>query len=263
MRVLLVLGGAFLGFAIASGSVELLGVALGAFVGFVVAEIFSARARLREIEAHLIEVQRRAASAPAAQPASARFEPEPATRAEPVPDSHAPVAEPSAADWRTAAAELDTPRQPAARPAPATLITPPPPPADTELPVVRFLREYFTGGNTLVRVGVIILFIGMAFLLRYVAEHTHVPIEFRLSGVAMAGVVLLVLGWRLRTKRAGYALALQGGAIGILYLTVFSALRMFHVLPPGLAFVLLIVISAFCAARDRMRVPFTRDGLDG
>jgi uncharacterized membrane protein len=113
---------------------------------------------------------------------------------------------------------------------------------------VRVLREYFTGGNTLVRVGIIILFFGVAFLLRYAAEHSHVPIEFRLSGVALGGIVLLVLGWRLRTRRAGYALALQGGAVGILYLTVFAGLKIYSVLPPGAAFVLLVIIAAFSAA---------------
>jgi uncharacterized membrane protein len=100
----------------------------------------------------------------------------------------------------------------------------------------------------LVRVGVVILFIGVAFLLRYVAEHTHVPIELRLSGVALGAVVLLALGWRLRRKRLGYALALQGGGIGILYLTVFASLRLFHVLPPGPAFAVLVLLSAFSAA---------------
>jgi len=112
----------------------------------------------------------------------------------------------------------------------------------------RVVREYFTGGNTLVRVGIIILIIGVAFLLRYAAEHSHVPIEFRLSGVALAAIALLVLGWWLRTRRAGYALALQGGAVGILYLTVFAGLKIYSVLPPGAAFVLLAMIAAFSAA---------------
>jgi uncharacterized membrane protein len=114
--------------------------------------------------------------------------------------------------------------------------------------VLGYIRDYFTGGNTLVRVGIIILFFGVAFLLRYAAEHSHVPIEFRLSGVALSGVVLLVLGWRLRTRRAGYALALQGGAVGILYLTVFAGLRIYSVLPPEAAFALLVVLAAFSAA---------------
>jgi uncharacterized membrane protein len=112
---------------------------------------------------------------------------------------------------------------------------------------VRVLREYFTGGNTLVRVGIIILFFGVAFLLRYAAEHSHVPIEFRLTGVALGGIILLVLGWRLRTRRAGYALALQGGAVGILYLTVFAGLKIYSVLPAGAAFALLVLIAVFSA----------------
>jgi uncharacterized membrane protein len=60
--------------------------------------------------------------------------------------------------------------------------------------------------------------------------------------------VLLGLGWKLRRKRPGYALALQGGAIGILYLTVFASLRLFSVMSPGPAFVLLVLLSAFSAA---------------
>lgn len=114
-------------------------------------------------------------------------------------------------------------------------------------PLMRVLREYFTGGNTLVRGGVIVLFFGVAFLLRYLAEHAHLPIELRLSGIAAGAVLLLILGWRLRFKRRGYALALQGGAIGILYLTVFSALRLYSLLNPTAAFALLAALSALCA----------------
>ena len=109
------------------------------------------------------------------------------------------------------------------------------------------IRNFLTGGNTLVRAGVIVLFFGVAFLLRYLAEHTHVPIEFRLSGVALGAVVLLVLGWRLRLKRPGYALALQGGAVGILYLTVFAALRLYGLLSPAVAFPLLVLFAALSA----------------
>jgi uncharacterized membrane protein len=120
------------------------------------------------------------------------------------------------------------------------------PPADNAL--VALVRDYFTGGNALVRAGVIVLLFGVGFLLRYLAEHTHVPIEFRLCGVALGALVLLFLGWRLRTKRLGYALALQGGAVGILYLTVFAALHLYSVLSPTAAFALLATISALSAA---------------
>ena len=116
-----------------------------------------------------------------------------------------------------------------------------------DIPVFRFIRDYFTGGNTLVRVGVLILFFGVAFLLRYLAEHTHVPIQFRLSGVALGGVALLILGWRLRSRRPGYALAVQGGGVGILYLTTFASLRLYSLLPPTVGFGLLVAIAVFTA----------------
>ncbi|MCC6172454.1 MAG: hypothetical protein IT481_10540, partial [Gammaproteobacteria bacterium] len=49
-------------------------------------------------------------------------------------------------------------------------------PADPYEPrFVRAIRDWFTGGNTLVRVGVVVLFFGVAFLLRYVAERTELP----------------------------------------------------------------------------------------
>jgi len=102
-----------------------------------------------------------------------------------------------------------------------------------------------TGGNSSVRVGVVVLFLGVAFLMKYAYEHTEVPIEARLMGVALGAVVLLVIGWRLRARRPGYAQALQGGGMALLYLTVFGAAYLFHLLPGSAAFVLLVAIVAF------------------
>jgi len=111
-----------------------------------------------------------------------------------------------------------------------------------------FIWRWFTGGNTLVRVGVVVLFFGIAFLLKYAYEHTHIPIELRLTAVAIAAVVLLVIGWRLRLKRPDYALPLQGGGVGVLYLTVFAAFRLYPLLSPEGALVLLFFIAILSAA---------------
>ena len=65
--------------------------------------------------------------------------------------------------------------------------------------------------------------------------------------------MLLVFGWRLRASRTGYAMSLQGAAIGILYLTVFAALRLYQLLPPAAAFGLLFwiaALSSFLAVRQ-------------
>jgi uncharacterized membrane protein len=108
---------------------------------------------------------------------------------------------------------------------------------------VQVAKAWLLGGNTVARVGLLVLFIGVAFLLRYLAEHTRIPIELRLAGVAAGGIALLVFGWRLRERRFGYAVTLQGGAIGILYLTVFAALRLYDVLAPVPAFALLAALA--------------------
>lgn len=108
-------------------------------------------------------------------------------------------------------------------------------------------RDWLLGGNSVVRVGILILFFGVAFLLKYAADNSLLPVEFRLAGVAVGAIVLLGIGWRLREKRPGYALVLQGGGVGVLYLTVFAATRMVPLLPPGMAFPLLVLICALAA----------------
>ena len=109
------------------------------------------------------------------------------------------------------------------------------------------LWKWLSGGNALVRVGVVVLFFGVAFLLKYAYEHTHIPIELRLTAVAIGAIVMLVIGWRLRTRNPVYALAVQGGGTGVLYLVIFGAFRLFKLLPGEAAFILLIAIAALSA----------------
>jgi uncharacterized membrane protein len=108
-------------------------------------------------------------------------------------------------------------------------------------------RDWLLGGNTLVRIGVVLLFLGLAFLLRYAAERVVVPIELRYAGVAASAIGLLALGWWLRRRKPNYALILQGTGVGVLYLTVFAAMRLHPLLEPQMAFVLLLVVT-LCAA---------------
>ncbi len=109
------------------------------------------------------------------------------------------------------------------------------------------LWNFFFGVNALVRFGVIVLFFGVAFLLKYATEHIYISIEARLMGVAFGAIVLLAIGWRLRLSRPGYGLVMQGGGIGILYLTVFAAFRLYQLLPSGLVLALLTAMAVFSA----------------
>jgi len=107
---------------------------------------------------------------------------------------------------------------------------------------------WLTGGNAMTWIGVVILFFGVAFLLRYLAEIVTVPIEWRLVGVAIIGVGLIAIGILLASARPGYGLSLQGAGAGILYLTTFAAFRLYHVLPPVPGLLLLALVAASTVA---------------
>lgn len=113
-------------------------------------------------------------------------------------------------------------------------------------PVVRFFREFFTTGNVVVKVGILLLITGVSFLLKLAVEQNLFPIELRFISVAVLAMVIFYFGWRLREERSAYALVLQGGAVGILYVTVFVAAReQFALLPLGLAFALMFALVLF------------------
>ena len=200
-------------------------------------------ARLDWIDRRLADLERGDRRAPGVAPGTASATPEPVPAAPPIAraetiETFAPAAESAATAEPVAAVE---------RAAAAAA----PPPAD-EPPFGTVLQEWpiwrwLTGGNTVVRVGVVVLFFGVAFLLKYASERFDLPIELRLAGVAAGALVLLVLGWRLREQRPGYALSLQGGGIGILYLVIFTAFRLYHLLSPVQAFALLVAVAALSA----------------
>ena len=105
------------------------------------------------------------------------------------------------------------------------------------------LRSFLFGGNTLVRIGAVILFFGFAFFLDYAADQGWFPVEFRLSAAVAVGIALLAIGWRVRDLRREFGLALQGCGAGIVYLTVFAAVN-FDVIAAGVGLGIMLVLVA-------------------
>lgn len=252
LRVVLVVVGAAVGANLGTEGIHFLAALMGALAGLAVGEVVYVRGVFASLRAELREfrdlIERRTTRTD--EPVTRQPEPPPraaSPRAEPAPYYERAPSQPTAPPPAPTIAPTLRPEPLVSREEWGERYVPRPIEPRAELPIVALLREYFTGGNALVRSGIVVLLFGVGFLLRYLAEHTHVPIELRLSGVALGAFVLLVLGWRLRTKRLGYALALQGGAVGILYLTVFAALHLYTLLSPTAAFVLLAAISALSA----------------
>jgi uncharacterized membrane protein len=112
----------------------------------------------------------------------------------------------------------------------------------------QLIISYFTDGNIFVRVGLLVLFFGVAFLLKYAAQNSHIPIELRFLGAAMGGLGLVGVGWYLRNRKEIFALLLQGGGIGIIYITIFASYRIAQLIPSNLTFVLLVAFALITAA---------------
>ncbi len=123
-----------------------------------------------------------------------------------------------------------------------------PPPSDPPSQPPRWLvaaKGWLLTGNLVAKIGLVILFIGVGFLLKYAAETYTVPIELRLAAVVLADLGLLAWGWRLRTVRRDIGLPMQGTAIAILMLVIFGAYQRYDLVPAGFAFAILVTLTAF------------------
>lgn len=236
--------GALLGWVVAE--FEGYGLILGAMAGFVAglllrravrSEVDRATAVLREALEDQIDLVRRAqiaAPAPAAAPAVAAAPAEPALVAPELP------------------AETET--------APAPQASGPPPigfrpvaarePREPGVLARGFAaaRAWLFGGNTIVRVGLVILFVGLSFLARYAAMAGLFPIELRLALVGGFGIALLGTGFSRRRIKPDFALALQGAGVAVLYLTIFGAARLFELVPLLPAFAIMVIVCALGCA---------------
>ncbi len=228
----------------------LLGPLLGAAIGYLLASVSDQAKRLKRLERDV------ARGTP-----TRRVPPSVAATGGPVPSATRPAVEPLVPP--PPRPKPETPPPAAERPPPPTFERPAPPPRPRPLATPRIsdepdhfdrlwntAKKWLTTGNVPVKLGVIISFFGVAFFLKYAVDQGlfRLPIEFRLLGVAIGGLIMLGFGWRLRERARTYALSLQGGGLGITYLTIFSAMRLYEVLPPVFAFALLVVLTGLIGA---------------
>ena len=109
------------------------------------------------------------------------------------------------------------------------------------------LLTRLTGGNLLLKTGIVVLFLGLAFLLRYASERVHIPIGLRYLSVAGGGLAAVVAGWKLQSRRREYGLILQGFGVAVMYLTSLAALKLHPLLPAPAVFAAMVVLVAVMA----------------
>lgn len=125
-------------------------------------------------------------------------------------------------------------------------------PDERSLPIVTSLihsiKNWFFGGNLVVRVGVLVLLIGVVLLLRLLSEYIEISIATKLIAVGITGLALSALGLKLTAKRFSYGITLQGAGLAIAYLSTFFAYSVYQIIPSVPSFIGLGLLSAITIA---------------
>ncbi|HZW86953.1 MAG TPA: DUF2339 domain-containing protein [Gallionella sp.] len=110
------------------------------------------------------------------------------------------------------------------------------------------LWQKLFGGNILAKVGVVILFFGVASGLKLAADYGMFPVSVRLLLASVASVAMIMFGWSRATgeKHRMFGLALQGGGFAVLYLIVYFMLARYQMVDPQLAFVMFTLLGVSC-----------------
>ncbi len=148
-----------------------------------------------------------------------------------------PSAKPATAAFSTPVAEKKVPLQ---APSPVSGGMP------HHSPTIKAVTNFIKGGNIWVTGGIVLLVLGLVFAFSYISMRYQIPGEVKVSGGLLLGFALFVFGWRQRTARHSFGLILQGGSIGIIFLSLFASVKIYDVFPVEIVFpltALLILLS--------------------
>ncbi|MER2506134.1 MAG: DUF2339 domain-containing protein [Azonexus sp.] len=110
--------------------------------------------------------------------------------------------------------------------------------------------KWFWETNPLAKIGIVLLFFGVASGLRLAIDHGLLPVPVRLIATAVAGIALIAFGMtKVRVARHRvFGLALQGGGFALLYLVGYFMLTRYALIGQGLAFAAFATLGVGCVA---------------
>ncbi|HJW03993.1 MAG TPA: DUF2339 domain-containing protein [Azospira sp.] len=110
--------------------------------------------------------------------------------------------------------------------------------------------------NPLAKIGIVLLFFGVASALRLAVDYGLFPVPLRLFLAAAGGMALVAFGYASarNPEHRTFGLSLQGGGFAVLYLVVYFMLDRYAMVGQGLAFTLFAIFGVACvffaAAQD-------------
>lgn len=105
--------------------------------------------------------------------------------------------------------------------------------------------EYAVASQWLLRVGIVILVVGVGFFLKYSVEHGLINEVGRAALSAIAGLGMLIFGTQLLGRRYHVlGQGLMGGGLATLYFSVFASANFYHLIEVAPAFTLMSLVTA-------------------
>jgi uncharacterized membrane protein len=121
------------------------------------------------------------------------------------------------------------------------------PGAPTRLREERSL-EGRVGSQWFNRIGIVAILIGVALFLKFAFDNHWVGAAGRVLIGLVSGAALIAWSERFRSKGyAAFSYSLKAVGSGVLYLSLWAAFSMYHLIPPGVAFTGMILVTAFNA----------------
>src|SRR6185312_484746 len=137
---------------------------------------------------------------------------------------------------------------------PGTSAVPPPPPPREPVPAFRIpgstIRDHHDLEGTIGRlwfnrVGIFALLFGVAFFLKYAFDNNWIGPAGRITLGLLAGLAVVI--WSERFRKTGntlFSYSLKAVGIGTVYLSLWGAYQIYHLVPSAAAFAAMIVVTA-------------------
>src|SRR5580704_16646765 len=142
------------------------------------------------------------------------------------------------------------------KPAPVTPPLPhtPPPHLPPRVPAILRVEpdsdlESRIGSHWLNRIGILAVLIGLSYFLKFAFDNNWIGRTGRVTIGLLAGIAIVIWSERFRGKGyKAFSYSLKAVGVGAMYLSLWAAFQVYSLVPSGVAFVMMLVVTAATAA---------------
>jgi uncharacterized membrane protein len=111
--------------------------------------------------------------------------------------------------------------------------------------VIKSDLEKFIGENLISKIGIGVTIIGVSIGVKYSIDNELITPLMRVIAGYLTGVILLLVGVKLKTKYEQYSAVLVSGAMAIMYFITYVAFSYYDLMPLSLAFIAMVLFTIF------------------